>query len=245
MFTIPSHIFIIPYRDRDAELEKWQEIMVPYLNNQLGEDKYKILVVHQLNNKLFNRGGLCNIGFLHAKKEYPENYKDIQLIFHDVDIYPIKKDNEKDIIKYSTKKNEACHPYGELLKEIGGTLGTICIIYGEDYEKVNGHPNYYGWGSEDVCFARRCTTHGIRINEDNILLRWKNDDKIVDIHSHQTPANIKFIHACNKINVKKMLIEDHQKSSNGLNNIRYSIIEKKNINDLQNWFMLNVNFTVL
>ena len=27
---------------------------------------------------------------------------------------------------------------------------------GIDYLRVNGHPNYYGWGSEDVCISRRC-----------------------------------------------------------------------------------------
>lgn len=226
MSTIPSYIFIIPYRNREAELAKWQEVMFPYLNNQLGKEKYKILVVHQLDSKMFNRGGLCNIGFLYAKKEYPENYKDIQFIIHDVDIYPIKKDNEKDIIIYSTKKNEACHPYGVLRPQLGGTLGGICIIYGEDYEKVSGMPNFYGWGGEDVGLSRRCQAHKIRINEDNFIDR-RSTPLIVDPESHITPAKKKIIMVTDKLNLTKVIRENSLNPQNGLNNIKFSVIEKK------------------
>ena len=132
--TIPTHIFLIPYRNRKDELKIWTQNMKKYLDNQLGEDKYQVWVIHQTDTKMFNRGGLCNIGFKEAVKRFPNDYKNIQFIIHDVDIYPTKQD----IILYRTEKREARHPYGVLRPQFGGTLGGICIIYGEDYEKVNG-----------------------------------------------------------------------------------------------------------
>jgi len=86
---------------------------------------------------MFNRGALCNIEFLYSKSMYPDIYKNIQFIIHDVDIYPVKVEFKEDIIKYSTIKDEARHPYSVLRPQIGGTLGGICIIYGEDYEQIN------------------------------------------------------------------------------------------------------------
>ena len=242
--TIPTHIFIIPYRNRVDELEKWQEVMIPYLNNQLGDDKYEIYVVHQLDNKMFNRGGLCNIGFLYAKKQYSTNYKDIQFIIHDVDIYPIKKENEKDIINYSTIKGEVSHPYGVLRPQLGGTLGGICIIYGEDYEKVLGMPNFYGWGGEDVALSRRCQAHKIRINEDNFIDR-RSTPLIIDPESHVTAAKQKVIRATDKLNLRKALRENSLQPTDGLSNIKYTVADTKKINgELANWNMLNVNLSV-
>jgi len=223
--VIATHIFIIPYRHREQELDIWISKMIPYLNLQLGYGSYEIVVVNQGNDALFNRGALCNIGFLEMKKKYPNNYKHLQYVFHDVDVYPLKQD----IIKYNTILTEANHPYGEHLKELGGTLGTICVMIGSDYEKVNGHPNYYGWGSEDVCIARRCSALGIRINNDNMLERWRSDDVVNDTPSHTTMHKRRFINATNKLNFKQLQYEDHTNPVNGLTSINYIVVSSENI----------------
>lgn len=234
-----THIFIIPYRHREEELAEWIANMIPYLNIHIGYGKYEVIVVNQGNEALFNRGALCNIGYLEIKKKYPNNYKHLQYIFHDVDVYPLKKD----IINYNTMLGEAKHPYGELLTDLGGTLGTICVMIGSDYEKVNGHPNYYGWGSEDVCIARRCNVVGIRINNDNMHERWRCDDIIKDIPSHTTEHKRRFIRATNKMNFKLMINENHSNPSNGLSSINYSVSDIKSISNNHGCYtIITVNF---
>jgi hypothetical protein len=239
-----SHIFIIPYRDRENELADWINNMSIYLDNQLGKRSYEVYVIQQNDKKLFNRGALCNIGFLEAKRKYPNIYKDIQFIIHDVDIYPVRINDKKDIIKYNTVKGEAKHPYGVLRPNLGGTLGGICIIYGKDYELVNGTPNYYGWGGEDVAIARRCISNGIRINEDNFIDR-RSTSLIIDPESHLTDAKRKVIAATDKLNLRKALTENSIKSTNGLNNIKYRVISILNLNKLNNYYMLNIEFDII
>jgi hypothetical protein len=240
---IPTHIFIIPYRDRELELIEWCNNMSIYLDNQLGLDNYEVYIIHQNDKKLFNKGALCNIGFIETKKEYSSYYKNIQYIIHDVDIYPIKIKDQKDIIEYNTLKGEARHPYGVLRPQLGGILGGIYIIYGEDYERVNGMPNYYGWGGEDITIARRCIAIGIRINEDNFINR-RSTPYIIDAESHLTNAKRKVIAATDKINLRKTLRENAKNPINGLSNINYQVINKEKIKNLNNYFMINVNFEI-
>jgi hypothetical protein len=240
---IPLYIFLIPYRDRENELNEWYNNMSIYLDNQLGEDKYEVYVIHQCNNMLFNRGALCNIGFLEAKKKYPTTYKDIQFIIHDVDIYPIYIVDKQDIIKYETLKGEVRHPYGVLRPQLGGTLGGICIIYGEDYEKLNGMPNYYGWGGEDVAMSRRCYANNIRINETKFINR-RSTPLIIDPESHLTDSKRKVIAATDKINLRKALRENSKNPINGISSINYTIINKEKNKKLNNYFIINVNFEI-
>lgn len=249
--NLPTHIFLIPYRDRESELEIWYNNMKPYLDNQLGDGMYEVFVIHQCDDRMFNRGALCNIGFLYAKSMYPDKYKNIQFIIHDVDIYPIKVEGKEDIIKYNTMRCEARHPYGVLRPQFGGTLGGICIMYGEDYERINGMPNYFGWGGEDVALSRRCRAHKININEERFINR-RTSDLIVDPESHVSDAKQKIIRVTDKLNLRKALTENSLNNINGLNNLQYTIKEKNHIfydnnndkcND-KNWNMINIKFDV-
>jgi hypothetical protein len=248
----PTHIFLIPYRDRKTELITWCNNMYEYLNKQLGEDNYKVYVIHQLDNRMFNRGALCNIGFLEAKKRYPTTYKDIKFIIHDVDIYPLSVNRADDIIKYETVKGEARHPYGVLRPHLGGTLGGICIIYGEDYELINGMPNYFGWGGEDVAMSRRCKGKGITINEENFINR-RSTPLIIDPESHLTDAKKKVIAATDKINLRKASRENPAKPINGLTAIEYTVDNNILLNkyttedivcNLDHYNMIMVNFNI-
>ena len=76
-------IFIVPYRQRPAELSVFLSHMKYILEDV--EDEYFIYIINQADERPFNRGAMRNIGFLMAKEQFPENYKDIDLVFHDLD----------------------------------------------------------------------------------------------------------------------------------------------------------------
>jgi hypothetical protein len=117
-----------------------------------GKD-YEIFFVHQFDNRSFNRGAMKNIGFLSAKTKYP-NYKDINFVFNDVDTIPFN-----DIFDYQTTEGVVKHYYG-----FEHALGGIVVIKGSDFEKINGFPNCWGWGSEDTSLQKRCIAHKIKID---------------------------------------------------------------------------------
>lgn len=135
---IPKKIFIIPYRDR----EQHRELFITYMTKVLEDEQgtYKFLFIHQNDKRPFNRGAMKNIGFLYVKDTYPHDYKDITLIFHDIDLMPWKKN----IFDYETTYGVVKHYYGFTF-----ALGGMFAIKAEDFEKINGFPNYWAWGFED------------------------------------------------------------------------------------------------
>ena len=92
-------IFIVPYRNREGQLHVFLSHMKYLLEDILPQSDYRIYIVHQMDNRPFNRGGMRNIGFLEAKKGFPETYKDIDFIFHDLDNLVGKKN----IIEFRTQ----------------------------------------------------------------------------------------------------------------------------------------------
>ena len=87
---------------------------------------HEIFFVHQKDNRNFNRGGMKNIGFIYVKRKY-RNWKNITLIFHDIDYLPHKK-----FFTYETTLGSVKHFYGFKF-----CLGGIWAIKGEDFEKTN------------------------------------------------------------------------------------------------------------
>ena len=128
-------IFIIPYRDREAHKAIFLNHMKHILKD---ENDYMIIFCHQQDKRKFNRGAMKNIGFLYAKKTYL-NWENITFIFHDIDYLPYKK-----MFDYETKVGVVTHFYG-----LKYAFGGIFAIKGKDFEKVDGFPNYWGWGFED------------------------------------------------------------------------------------------------
>ena len=148
---IPSRIFIVPYRNR---LEKKF-----FFSNQMsfileGETDYEIYFSHQCDNRNFNRGATKNIGFLVMKEKYPDDYKNITFIFNDVDTLPFHK-----IFDYQTTPGVIKHYYG-----FEYALGGIVVIKGEDFERINGYPNFWGWGNEDKVLQLRCERHNLIVD---------------------------------------------------------------------------------
>lgn len=155
--SFPKIIFIIPYRDRIKEKNIFELKMK---KNLIDLESYKIYYIHQQDKRIFNRGALKNIGFIIMKKLYPNYYKDITFVFHDIDIYG----NNKDTINYDTNKNIVKHFYGYKF-----ALGGIVSIKGSDFELIKGYPNYWGWGFEDNMLYDRCISNNLKIDRTNFF----------------------------------------------------------------------------
>ena len=82
MSRIPSKIFVVPYRDRIQHKFFFSRHMSFILEDK---NDYEILFVHQYDDRVFNRGAMKNIGFLAIKAKYPKVYKNITIVFNDID----------------------------------------------------------------------------------------------------------------------------------------------------------------
>ena len=140
---VPKKVFIVPYRNRPQHKFFFSKYMSFILEDK---DDYEIFFSHQCDSRTFNRGAAKNIGFLAVKERYPNDYKNITFIFNDVDTIPFSK-----IFDYDTKEGIVKHYYGYKY-----ALGGIVVMKGSDFEKINGFPNYWGWGMEDNTLQKRC-----------------------------------------------------------------------------------------
>jgi hypothetical protein len=148
---IPSVVFIVPYRNRHQH----KMFFLTYLTSILPENlKYEIYFSHQCDIRSFNRGATKNIGFIAVKNKYPEHYKNITFVFNDIDTLPFTY-----LFDYQTIPGIVKHFYGFTY-----ALGGIVSITGEDLEKTNGYPNFWGWGMEDNVLQKRCEKYNITID---------------------------------------------------------------------------------
>jgi hypothetical protein len=123
-------------------------------------DSYAIYYIHQCDDRVFNRGAMKNIGFLIVKNKYPNHYKNITLVFNDVDSMPAKKN----ILDYNTVPGLVKHFYG-----YEHTLGGIVSMNAYDFEKINGYPNFWAWGYEDNMLQQRVMQAKYQIDRDTFF----------------------------------------------------------------------------
>jgi len=195
--SVPKLIFIVPYRDR----QQHQEFFTNHMKNLMEDyepNSYKIYYIHQKDKRTFNRGGMKNIGFLMVKDKYPKYYKDITLVFNDVDTMPYTKN----FLNYNTTQGVVKHFYGYKF-----ALGGIVSIKAGDFEKTNGFPNFWAWGYEDNLLKKRVEASGLRISYDqfypihdkNILQMKDGFHRIInrkeyDAYMANTSAGLRNVH---------------------------------------------------
>jgi len=177
--VVPEIVVIVPYRDRAPQRFAFTRIM-PHI---LEDKNYQIAFVHQRDKRPFNRGAMKNLGFYYVKQTYPEHYKDITIVFHDVDNLPWYKDQ----FSYQTTKGIINHFYG-----FTRALGGIFAIKGVDFEQVNGFPNIWTWGLEDNIMNLRCGKLGKHVirpqfvssekDNKNIVGLWHGWDRLINTH---------------------------------------------------------------
>ena len=179
--SIPKVVFIVPYRNRPMQKAFFLRQMGYVLQNVPKED-YRILFSHQCDSRDFNRGAMKNIGFLVVRELYPNDYKNITLVFNDVDTMPY----EKDFFQYETTSGTIKHFYGFTF-----ALGGILSITGGDFERIGGYPNFWGWGYEDNMLQKRVLQHKLTIDRDvfytvnHIDIIHLGDGKYRTIHGNE------------------------------------------------------------
>lgn len=152
---------IVPYRNREHQLEVFIDYITRYLEKQ-GNIDYTIIVVNQNDRKKFNRGKLLNIGFLEAKNRGCD-----YVVFHDVDMLPWSAD-----YSYSDRPLQIANTFikdGDFNRTIQRNyFGGVTMFTVKDFEKINGYSNKYkGWGFEDDDLLLRC-------RELNLLLQTES-----------------------------------------------------------------------
>jgi hypothetical protein len=173
----PDKVFIVPYRDREPHKLVFTRVM-PHI---LGDSNYRILFVHQHDKRPFNRGAIKNTGFHYVKKTWPEHWKDMTLIFHDIDFMAYKIGQ----FSFDTKQGEVNHFYG-----YPHTLGGIFAIKGIDFQTTAGFPNIWTWGLEDNVLFERVKASGMKIvypqflhaqhNAKDIISLWHGWDRLLN-----------------------------------------------------------------
>jgi hypothetical protein len=137
---------IVPYRNRYEHLIQFQESITEYLKSK--NIDFKIIIVEQDDAKLFNRGMLCNIGFIEAQKENCD-----YIVIHDIDMIPVDVD-------YSYSKVPVHLATDNIPFE--SYFGGMTLFPTNLFEKINGFSNlYWGWGFEDDDLRYRCIKNNI------------------------------------------------------------------------------------
>ena len=213
-----ENIIAIPFRNRDRHLEYFIKNTVPLLEQYLPNSK--VVVIEQKDGKLFNRGALLNVAF----KEYENKTK--FFFTHDVDMNP-----SSEIVKsIYTKENIQMFR----VKEIhDSSLGGVIKVKHDVKFDINGFPNnIWGWGIEDRALYFRCIIKNIQIT-DNKHQEFKIMPHISNSETYSGEKKIisdMWTHDyINKLDNKQ---KEDMIMSSGLNNLKYTIIERKMIHNM-------------
>lgn len=215
MSHVPQKVFIVPYRDRKPHKMVFIQVMSHILKNI----DYKILFIHQTDSRLFNRGAMKNIGFLYVKKKWPNNWKNITLIFHDIDHIAFYKDQ----FSFDTVAKEVKHFLG-----YKHTLGGIFAIKAEDFYIAKGFPNIWTWGWEDNIFYSRIKRNNFKINYSEFLDAYTDVHKLICLW-HGWDRNIN----------TKNIVQIQKYNNNNISSIVDLQYNEENIE--KNILMINVN----
>lgn len=226
----PKIIFIVPYRNRENDKTHF-EVYIKYLLEDMDCNDYEIYYSHQNDDRAFNRGAVKNIGFIAMRDKYPNAYKSITFVFNDIDILPIRKN----MLDYITTHGTVKHYYG-----FNYALGGIFSITGQDFEKINGFPNFWGWGFEDNVINNRCIQNNITIDRSNFYNIFDNNFIHTSITTKKVLNNVKpDINKCSNNNLSTIkdlnyTIDKNIININNFDTIDSYINNKFYIEDLKN-----------
>ena len=152
---------IVPFRNRYEHLREFKKSIVEYLESK--NIDFKIIIVEQDNAKLFNRGMLCNIGFIEAQKENCD-----YIVIHDIDMIPVDVDySYSNVPVHLATDNIPFESY----------FGGMTLFPTDIFEKINGFSNlYWGWGFEDDDLRYRCIKNNIPFQ--NIIADTFSNEKL-------------------------------------------------------------------
>lgn len=210
---------VIPYRNREDDLDFYIKEMPTILNESLGANKWKIIISEQCDGKIFNRGLMKNIGFLEAH-DICGNF-----IFNDVDIVPNHPESKA---RYAESCNDKIVG---IYNSVCETLGGIVKIRGDWFQKINGFPSsYWGWGCEDKDIQNRVDFMNYPVNkrflnndEGRAHFHVRSQDKDRE-QDNQSGERTLFCYS------KFFSMSDEEKqsyiNSNGLSDSKYTLLEK-------------------
>jgi len=216
MNSIPELIFIVPFRNRKSQLN----VFLNHMKWLLEGKKYEIIISHQNDKRFFNRGAMKNLGFMYAKEKYPDDYKNITFVFHDVDCLV----SEKTMTNFQTTTGRVKHIFG-----FRQTLGGIFSIKGQDYEAINGFPCVWNWGYEDNALRKRWVYYKEKSNAYNPLCMDYSE-----FYKFQDKRIVQMWHGDKKICNKRQAYASYANaltSKDGLTTIRNIKKDEFNIDD--------------
>jgi hypothetical protein len=132
---------VIPYRDRERNLELFLEHMHPFLSKQ--QLDYGIYLIEPLGNVTFNRGLLMNIGFEEALKDELDDWS--CFTFHDVDLLP---EDERNIYSCPESPRHMSSAVSTMKYKLPYELifGGVTEFTKEQFKTINGFSNlFFGW----------------------------------------------------------------------------------------------------
>ncbi|CAK8693140.1 beta-1,4-galactosyltransferase 4-like [Clavelina lepadiformis] len=202
---------IVPHRNREFHLRQFLKAIHPNMKRQQAD--YGVFVIQQSGTDTFNKAKLLNIGYLEALKEGGYDC----FIFHDVDL--LAEDDRNlyqcaDVPRHLSvgiDKWDYQLPYDAL-------FGGVIAMTKHQFAQVNGYSNeYWGWGAEDDDMY-------VRILHSCLGLERANYDvaKYRMIY-HPSDTN-------NRVNPYRYTLlvgAAERQRRDGLNNIRYNIVDKK------------------
>ena len=220
-----DNVIIIPYRARQKQLDYYMKNAVPIIEQHMPNTK--IVIVEQEKSKMFNKGAIMNVGF----KEYKDMSK--YFIQQDIDIVP-KVQCIKEYYNSSIENDSVLC----ILTSPCNTLGGIWKMSNPTIHIINGYPNdFWGWGVEDK--ALQCRSELYNIKKKTIFIRndkkadtiyFKCFDDIGDRQKYKFNEKTKFYY--NIYDTLPKTKKQNLLNSNGINNLKYNIIERKNLHKI-------------
>lgn len=232
MESAPDIVFIVPYRNRPQHKFFFTTYLRTIMNDSPFKDKYEVYFAHQCDARSFNRGATKNIGFIAVKNKYPNDYKRITFVFNDIDTMPFSS-----IFNYQTSAGTVKHFYGFTY-----ALGGIVALTGEDFENINGFPNFWGWGMEDNVLQTRCESHKLHIDRSHfyaignphILHLFDGIHRIINKKDPWRATHDDGVDGLSTIRHLKYTIDNGNNSANMLDNVYVPA-------DIDRFFMTNIS----